>query len=69
MSVSGLCEICEAAEIEDQCDRCGRLVCADHYDRDTGLCTDCAAEVGRQPDRSREDRDRDYPDGVGEYEF
>lgn len=68
MSVSGLCEICEAATIEDQCDRCGRLVCEDHYDRETGLCTDCAAEARRPTDGEEKD-DRDYPDGVGEYEF
>lgn len=68
MSVSGLCEICEADTIEDQCDRCGKLVCEDHYDRETGLCTDCAAEARRPTDGERKE-DRDYPDGVGEYEF
>lgn len=46
MSVSGLCAICEAAEAEHQCDRCGALVCSNHYDAETGLCTNCAAEVG-----------------------
>jgi hypothetical protein len=45
MSVEGLCQICEAAPARHQCRRCGALVCTDHYDRETGLCTDCAAEL------------------------
>lgn len=68
MSVAGLCEICETATIEDRCDRCGNLVCEDHYDRDTGLCTDCAAEARRPTDSHQRD-EREYPDGVDEYEF
>jgi hypothetical protein len=67
MSVSGLCEICESATVEDSCKRCGRLVCEKHYDRETGLCTDCLAELGGKPTGDGETRD--YPDGVDEYQF
>ena len=45
MSVQGLCQICEAAPATFQCSRCGALVCEAHYDRSSGLCTDCAAET------------------------
>lgn len=47
MSVQGLCQICEAAPATERCDRCGALVCTEHYDREHGLCTDCAAETRR----------------------
>lgn len=47
MSVQGLCQVCESATANHRCDRCGSLVCSTHYDADTGLCVDCAAEVGR----------------------
>ncbi|MFD1632157.1 hypothetical protein ACOZ4L_10705 [Haloplanus ruber] len=43
MSVASLCQICESAMAVDTCDTCGTAVCATHYDRATGLCTDCAA--------------------------
>ena len=46
MSVTGLCQVCEAAEARFSCGRCGRLVCPDHHDRDTGLCLECARESG-----------------------
>lgn len=69
MSVSGLCEICSSNEIEFTCDRCGKLVCEQHYDEKVGLCVECAAEVERSPGDTP-DRDRsDYPDGVDEYQF
>lgn len=68
MSVTGLCEICESKTVTDGCDRCGRLVCEDHYDRDSGFCTDCRAEIGPRPEREREPPD-DRPDGVDEYRF
>ena len=51
MSVTGLCQICEAREATDQCQRCGALVCPQHYDADLKFCTQCAAEVGNKPDR------------------
>lgn len=68
MSVAGLCEICEAATVFDSCDRCGRVVCKDHYDAETGYCTDCTAEIGRMDDSSNREKP-DYPDGVDEYRF
>ena len=46
MSVSGLCQVCQSAEARFSCERCGSLVCADHYDRRTGLCLECAQETG-----------------------
>jgi len=68
MSVAGLCEICTDGRVDFTCPRCGSLVCDDHYDEETGLCVECAAEVseGGQDDRpGRGDR----PDGVDEYQF
>jgi hypothetical protein len=66
MSVSGLCEICGSAPVEDGCDRCGRLVCIDHYNEETGLCTACLADFGEEPSG---DETRERPDGVDEYRF
>lgn len=67
MSVAGRCEICGSEPVEDGCDRCGRLVCIDHFDVETGLCTACLAEFGNEPaEDGRPDR---YPDGVDEYRF
>ncbi|MFC5972728.1 hypothetical protein ACFPYI_15430 [Halomarina salina] len=68
MSVSGLCELCSTNEIVDGCDRCGRLACEVHYDRETGLCTDCLKESGGTPDDEPE-RQPDGPDGVDTYQF
>lgn len=70
MSVSGLCEICGTGTIEDGCDRCGRLVCIDHYDEPTDLCTACLAEFesGGATDRGGRGGGS-YPDGVDEYQF
>jgi hypothetical protein len=67
MSVTGLCELCEAESVEDGCDRCGRLVCVDHYDEPTGLCTACLSEFGDR--REGRGDSREYPDGVDEYQF
>lgn len=50
MSISGLCQICENAEARHRCDRCSSLVCATHYDTDSGLCTECASEVSPRSD-------------------
>jgi hypothetical protein len=46
MSVSGVCQICEGAEATHRCDRCGNLVCAEHFDARTGYCADCMRTVG-----------------------
>jgi hypothetical protein len=45
MSVTNLCQVCESATASHTCDTCGAAVCAEHYDRETGLCTVCAARV------------------------
>jgi len=67
MSVSGLCEVCTTGEIDHTCDRCGRLVCEDHHDETTGLCIECAGEVGGG--RDGVPSDEDMPDGVDTYRF
>jgi hypothetical protein len=70
MSVSGLCELCERREVVDGCDRCGRLVCEEHFERRHGVCSACFAQFGgRGPDRGGEHDERDSPDGVGEYRY
>lgn len=45
MSVSGLCEICQDAQAVDRCERCGTVVCREHFAEGLGYCTSCAAEV------------------------
>lgn len=54
MSVTGLCQICESAQARFTCDRCGRVVCADHYDRESGFCTECATRSGVEPGASKQ---------------
>ena len=44
MSVTGICSVCGSADANRVCDRCGNVVCEDHYDR-RGVCTECAAEM------------------------
>ncbi|MFW5917514.1 MAG: zinc finger HIT domain-containing protein [Halorubrum sp.] len=46
MSVTGLCQICEAAPARYACPRCGRAVCEDHWNDGVGACTACVQ--GRQ---------------------
>lgn len=46
MSVAGLCGICEAARAVGSCDRCGTVVCRDHYVEEHGICTVCASAQG-----------------------
>ncbi|AKH98279.1 hypothetical protein [Halanaeroarchaeum sulfurireducens] len=60
MSVEGLCQICESEPARHVCERCGTLVCDAHYDRQTGLCVDCARSTGRSPDRD----DGRFPTGT-----
>jgi len=45
MSVAGLCEICATGTVEHTCDRCGNLVCEQHFDETTGFCVECTAEM------------------------
>lgn len=65
MSVSGLCGICQAAEAEAQCTRCGAMVCDDHRDERRGVCAECSAEF---PGSSSDTGTEDHPD-VDHYEF
>ena len=53
MSVSGLCEICESAQANHRCERCGTLACAAHYDTGLGVCTECAEVVSGEEDVDR----------------
>lgn len=65
MSVSGTCELCMEGESKWGCDRCGKLVCDDHYDEQTGYCTECSAEIKR-PGKATSDND-EWRDGVDTY--
>jgi len=66
MSVTGICQICESAEATFACDRCGRVVCDAHYDRETGLCTECARTATKE-ESERGGRTRNgSPDDWGE---
>ena len=69
MSVSSPCEICGTADVTHACDRCGQLVCDEHFDEVLGLCIECAAEVteGREGDREPMPDAEDLPDGVDYY--
>ena len=46
MSLTGLCQVCEAATAGHACDRCGRAVCDDHWDEAARACSGCAAGRG-----------------------
>lgn len=65
MSVSSPCEICGRADVRHTCDRCGQLVCNQHFDDEVGFCIECAADVGADPERIPDDED--MPDGVDTY--
>lgn len=68
MSVSSPCEICQRAAVEHTCDRCGQLVCEDHFDAELGFCVECGADVsGGTP--GREPEPEHMPDGVDTYRF
>jgi hypothetical protein len=67
MSVTGLCEVCGQPDVDDVCDRCGQLVCDRHVNESTGICVECAGEVGRPTDPTRHgDPDRE---GTDTYRF
>ena len=53
MSVAGLCQVCETAVANDQCERCGTLVCRDHYDDRLHLCVQCSRDTDGGPDTVR----------------
>lgn len=42
MSVSTICEVCEAAIAVQTCRRCGANVCRDHYVESVDACQLCA---------------------------
>ncbi|MFO8016448.1 MAG: hypothetical protein R6U32_05065 [Candidatus Woesearchaeota archaeon] len=42
MKRTGLCMICEMKPAVHTCSMCGRVVCDEHFDLRTGLCTACA---------------------------
>lgn len=66
MAVTGICQVCESAEAQFACDRCGRVVCEGHYDRELGLCTECARSATEEG-RERIDTERgESPDDWGE---
>jgi hypothetical protein len=45
MSVETLCQICEDARATQQCNHCGAMVCDRHYEREHGMCLDCASDT------------------------
>lgn len=67
MSVSSSCEICVTEDVQHTCSRCAQLVCAKHFDEETGLCVECVADVGGGQGRQRQPEN--MPDGVDTYQF
>ncbi len=67
MSVASPCDICGSANANHACDRCGQLVCSDHFEESLGFCVECAAEVAGE--RSDQPTEEDKPDGVDTYRF
>lgn len=63
-----MCTVCDAADADRLCDRCGSLVCDDHFDDEVGYCVACAAELGSGP-ADGDQSDEDLPDGVDTYRF
>jgi len=66
MSVTGLCELCQRPDVEESCDRCGRLVCDRHFDDSAGVCVDCSDDIGGSGERIDPEN---LPDGVDTYQF
>lgn len=67
MSTSGLCEICQTPDVDHTCDRCGQLVCDEHFDETLGFCVECAAKIDDSTDPVR-GQDPDHED-VDTYQF
>lgn len=61
MDESGACEICERDPIADGCDRCGRLVCQEHFDDELRRCTGCLSDIPR-PDAADGSRGGESPE-------
>jgi len=43
--LKGLCDICGKPAELFVCRKCGRRVCAEHYDKESGLCSICKSAV------------------------
>ena len=63
MSVGGLCQVCQSAGADERCERCGAVVCADHYEPEFDVCVECTVESG-----AGDGPDEDHPD-VDRYRF
>jgi hypothetical protein len=46
MSVSEVCQICEAAQADLTCGQCGRLACERHFDAEADKCVECLSAGG-----------------------
>ncbi|WP_338729499.1 hypothetical protein [Haladaptatus sp. DJG-WS-42] len=64
MSVSGTCQLCGTREITDDCGRCGKLVCATHYDDSFGYCTNCVTEIRGAKEPTSTPEEDEFSDGV-----
>lgn len=69
MSVAGSCEICQTGRVAHTCDRCGNLVCSEHFEKGLGLCVECAAEVTRNRGQGESREDERGEDGTDTYRF
>lgn len=70
MSVAGLCQVCQTANAERRCDRCGTLVCPDHHDDQRGVCVECVVDMGPSDGSGPSDRDEQRDDSdVDHYRF
>jgi len=69
MSVPSPCEICNRADVDHVCDRCGQLVCSRHFDEDVGLCIECAAAIEDESQPENIPSSDDMPDGVDTYRY
>lgn len=46
--ISGLCSVCgKATKHPHSCVFCGAIVCEEHYDVPTGMCSKCKSRVNR----------------------
>ncbi len=62
--MTGLCDLCAEGHAEFSCDRCGRLVCDEHYDPETGFCERCAGETRKPRSRVEREEEEGFTDGV-----
>lgn len=52
MDMGGICQVCESRPANYTCDSCGAYVCESHFEKERGICADCAgtAQKGTGPD-------------------